>query len=108
MKRLPTLWLLILALSAVSCKNVATTSKDTSPPNVVIIMADDLGYSDLGSFGGEIRTPHIDALAKNGVRFTQFRNAGRCCPSRASLLTGRGHHSVEMGWMTAVDEHRPG
>lgn len=71
-------------------------------------MADDLGYSDLGSFGGEIRTPNIDQLANQGVRFTQFKNTGRCCPSRATLLTGRNQHSVGMGWMTAADEHRPG
>lgn len=78
------------------------------PPNVVVIMCDDLGYSDLGSYGGEIRTPNIDRLAENGIRFTQFKNTGRCCPSRAVLLTGRDHHSVGMGWMTAVDEHRAG
>lgn len=57
-------------------------------PNVLIILADDLGYSDLGCYGGEIATPHIDALAKNGVRFTQLYNSARCCPSRASLMTG--------------------
>ncbi|HAV13981.1 MAG TPA: arylsulfatase [Opitutae bacterium] len=77
-------------------------------PNVVIIMADDLGYSDLGSYGGELRTPNIDQLAMEGVRFTQFTNTGRCCPSRVALLTGRNQHSVGMGWMTAVDEHREG
>jgi len=71
-------------------------------------MCDDLGFSDLGSYGGEMETPHIDRLASEGIRFTRFTNTGRCCPSRASLLTGRYHHTVEMGWMTAVDEHRPG
>lgn len=78
------------------------------PPNIVVIMADDLGFSDLGSYGGEIRTPHIDRLAREGVRFSQFTNTGRCCPSRAALLTGRDPHTVGMGWMTAADEHRPG
>lgn len=57
-------------------------------PNIVLILADDLGYSDLGCYGGEIPTPNIDALAGAGVRFTQFYNSARCCPSRASLMTG--------------------
>lgn len=63
-------------------------------PNIIVIMADDLGYSDIGCFGGEIETPHLDALADNGVRFTQFYNAARCCPTRASLLTGKYPHQV--------------
>src|SRR5437868_4040343 len=57
-------------------------------PNVVVFLADDLGYSDLGCYGGEIRTPHLDGLAENGLRFTQFYNSARCWPSRAALLTG--------------------
>ena len=77
-------------------------------PNIVLIMCDDMGYSDLGCYGSEIETPNIDALAEKGVRFSNFRNTGRCCPSRASLLTGRHQHAVGLGWMTAVDEHRPG
>ncbi|MCD6049488.1 MAG: atsA 17 [Verrucomicrobia bacterium] len=68
-------------------------SADTRP-NIVIIMADDLGFSDVGCFGGEIRTPNIDSLAQNGLRFTQFYNAARCCPTRASLLTGQYAHKV--------------
>jgi arylsulfatase A-like enzyme len=57
-------------------------------PNMIVILADDLGYSDLGCYGSEIPTPHIDALAKGGVRFTQMYNSARCCPTRASLMTG--------------------
>jgi arylsulfatase A-like enzyme len=57
-------------------------------PNIILILADDLGYSDLGCYGGEIQTPHIDALATGGVKFTQLYNSARCCPSRASLMTG--------------------
>src|SRR5712672_2248783 len=57
-------------------------------PNVVFILADDLGYSDLGCYGGEIATPNLDSLAKNGLRFTQFYNTARCWPSRAAILTG--------------------
>ena len=68
-------------------------------PNVVIIFADDLGYSDIGCFGGEIETPNLDRLAGNGVRFTQFYNTGRCCPARASLLTGLYPHQAGVGLM---------
>lgn len=77
-------------------------------PNIVLIMCDDMGFSDLGCYGSEIRTPNIDALASRGLRFSQFKNTARSCPSRASLLTGMYQHDVDMGWMTAVDEHRPG
>lgn len=58
------------------------------PPNVLLIMADDLGYSDLGCYGGEIQTPHLDRLAEQGLRYTQFYNTARCWPTRAALLTG--------------------
>jgi arylsulfatase A-like enzyme len=69
-------------------------------PNIVVILADDLGYSDLGCYGGEIRTPHLDALAARGLRFSQFYNGGRCCPTRASLLTGLYPHQAGVGRMT--------
>ncbi|MBI5775175.1 MAG: sulfatase-like hydrolase/transferase, partial [Verrucomicrobia bacterium] len=57
-------------------------------PNIILIMSDDMGYSDLGCYGGEIQTPNLDALAVGGLRFTQFYNTARCCPTRAALLTG--------------------
>ncbi len=63
-------------------------------PNFVVILLDDLGYSDLGCYGGEIRTPNIDRLAAGGLRFTRFYNASRCCPTRAALLTGLYPHQV--------------
>ena len=63
-------------------------------PNVVVIMTDDMGFSDIGCYGGEIRTPNLDRLAHEGLRFTEFYNAGRCCPTRASLLTGQYPHRV--------------
>lgn len=69
-------------------------------PNIVIIMADDLGYSDLGSYGGEIDTPNLDRLASEGLRFTDFYNTSRCVPTRASLLTGLYSHSAGLGAMT--------
>lgn len=68
-------------------------------PNIVIIMADDMGFSDLGCYGGEIRTPHLDRLGRQGLRFTQFYNAARCCPSRAALLTGQYPHRAGIGEM---------
>lgn len=85
------------------------TPEDEAPPrpNIIVIMADDMGYSDIGSFGGEIPTPNIDRLAENGIRFTQFYNGGRCCPTRASLLTGLYAHQAGVGAMVAPTE-RPG
>lgn len=75
-------------------------------PNIVLIFADDLGYSDLGCFGAEIATPNLDALAQRGVRLTQMYNAARCCPSRASLLTGMHPHQAGIGHMV-VDLGEP-
>jgi arylsulfatase len=69
------------------------------PPNVVVILSDDMGFSDLGCYGGEIATPNLDALAANGLRFTQFYNTARCCPTRASLLTGLYPHQAGVGHM---------
>jgi len=66
-------------------------------PNILVILADDLGYSDLGCYGGEIATPRLDALAGSGLRFTQCYNSSRCCPSRASLLTGLTAHQAGIG-----------
>jgi arylsulfatase A-like enzyme len=70
-----------------------------SRPNIIIIMADDMGWSDIGCYGGEVETPNIDRLADNGLRFTQFYNTGRCCPTRASLLTGTYAHQTGIGHM---------
>jgi arylsulfatase len=70
-----------------------------APPNIVYILADDMGFSDIGCYGGEIDTPNLDALAKGGLRFTQFYNTARCCPTRASLLTGLYPHQAGIGHM---------
>ncbi len=75
-------------------------------PNIVIMMADDMGFSDIGCYGSEIRTPNIDGLARKGLRFTQFYNAGRCCPTRASLLTGLYAHQTGVGHMTNEADFR--
>lgn len=72
-----------------------------SRPNIVLIMADDMGYSDIGCYGSEIRTPTLDRLGAGGVRFTQFYNCARCCPTRASLLTGLYPHQAGVGHMVA-------
>lgn len=77
-------------------------------PNIVLILSDDMGYSDLGCYGSEIPTPNLDALAKDGLRYTQFYNTARCCPSRAGLLTGLYPHQAGVGWMTAQDHKLPG
>jgi arylsulfatase A-like enzyme len=69
-------------------------------PNIVVILVDDMGFADLGCYGSEIPTPNLDGLAKNGLRFTQFYNTGRCCPTRASLLTGLYPHQAGVGHMT--------
>ena len=78
--------------SLVTCALLAVAALATAPaaekPNILLVLLDDLGYSDLGCYGGEIATPNIDALAKSGLRFTHLANSARCCPTRASLLTG--------------------
>ena len=86
----------------------AAQAQSEKTPNIVLILCDDMGFSDIGCYGSEIKTPHIDQLAADGVRFSQFKNTGRSCPSRAALLTGRYSHEAGMGWMAEVDEHRPG
>ena len=72
-------------------------------PNIIIILADDMGYSDIGSFGSEISTPNLDKLAGNGIRFTQFYNTARCSPSRASILTGLYPHQAGVGFLTTAN-----
>jgi arylsulfatase len=79
-----------------------------SRPNLLLILADDLGWSDLGCYGGEIKTPHLDALARNGVRFSQAYNSSRCCPSRASLLTGLYPHQAGIGRFVGRSNDMPG
>lgn len=81
---------------------------EVSKPNIIIILADDMGYSDIACYGGEIRTPNLDMLAAHGLRFTQFYNTGRCCPTRASLLTGLYAHQTSIGHMTNMENHLPG
>lgn len=92
---------------------VAPLLAQDAKPNIVVFLVDDMGWSDLGCYGSELKTPNLDALAKGGVRFSQFYNGARCCPTRASLLTGLYAHQAGVGHMTeeARDENgkvRPG
>lgn len=75
-------------------------SQAAEKPNIIVVLVDDMGFADLGCYGSEIPTPNLDSLAAHGVRFTQFYNTGRCCPTRASLLTGLYPHQAGVGHMT--------
>lgn len=89
----------IVAWAGTSLHADTLAAADAPRPNIILIMSDDMGWSDLGCYGSEIATPHLDALAARGVRFTQFYNTGRCCPTRASLLTGLYPHQAGIGHM---------
>ncbi|MEL7499952.1 MAG: sulfatase-like hydrolase/transferase [Planctomycetota bacterium] len=88
------------SFSAVNYPEVTSVATNADRPNIIVILVDDMGFSDLGCYGSEIETPNIDALADGGLRFTQFYNQGRCCPTRASLITGLQPHQVGIGHMT--------
>lgn len=91
----------ILVLTALSicwsCKKVKAIENQDVRPNILLIVADDMGYADLGCFGSDISTPNIDALAAEGLRFTNFYSAPSCAPTRASLLTGADNHMAGLG-----------
>lgn len=105
-----TLWASALAVAALVAGVSACSTPDSSAPmtppakkpNILVIVADDLGYSDLGAFGGEIATPHLDALARTGRLLTNFHTAAVCSPTRASLLSGVDHHLAGVGNMAEV------
>jgi len=90
----------LIAALLVGVSSVLGAETNAARPNIVLILADDVGWSDIGCYGGEIATPNLDALAKGGVRFTQFYNSARCCPTRASLLTGLYPQEAGVGSMT--------
>ena len=87
---------ILIASNLLKCAAAPVTAK----PNILVILVDDMGFSDLGCYGSEIPTPNLDALAKAGLKFTDFRNDSRCCPSRATLLTGLYSHAAGIGHMT--------
>ncbi|MBW1851668.1 MAG: arylsulfatase [Deltaproteobacteria bacterium] len=84
-------------------KYLAEKKAKKGSPNVVIVLADDLGYADLGCYGSEIHTPNIDRLAENGIRYRHFTVTAICSPTRAALLTGLNHHSAGTGWLAEWD-----
>ncbi len=88
--------LILIPIVFTSCNKESTNKK----PNIILIMADDMGFSDMGAMGGETKTPNLDALASEGILYKQFYNGARCCPTRASLMTGLYPHQTGMGWMT--------
>jgi arylsulfatase len=96
-------------ISLISCWSgiFANIAMSAERPNIVVILVDDLGFADIGCYGSEIPTPNLDALATGGLRFTQFYNTGRCCPTRAALLTGLYSHQAGIGHMT-TDDKLPG
>ncbi|MGQ8335467.1 arylsulfatase [Sunxiuqinia sp. A32] len=108
MKHIHNIGLAAFALTTTlsSCTTHQNSNK-AERPNIILIMADDMGFSDIGCYGGEIQTPNLDGLAKTGVRYSQFYNAARCCPTRASLMTGVYPHQAGMGWMTNCDMGTP-
>jgi arylsulfatase A-like enzyme len=100
MKMLPKLFTLaVLILSATFGRHAPAETAEAKRPNIIVILVDDMGFSDVGCYGSEIPTPNLDALAANGLRFTQFYNTARCCPSRATLLTGLYAHQAGVGHM---------
>ena len=97
-----TLRLLLLVVAICVCM-AGGFAGAAEKPNIVVILVDDMGWSDIGCYGGEIQTPNLDELARNGARFTQFYNTARCCPTRAALLTGLYSHQAGVGHMVGND-----
>ena len=89
------------------CSSFYVFGQQSKRPNIVLILADDMGFSDLPSYGGEVQTPNLNKLASKGLKFKQFYNVARCCPTRASLMTGLYPHQAGMGWMAAADLGTP-
>jgi arylsulfatase len=102
MKLLLPLLLAVFVVLGVSFAQVE--AQKASRPNIIVILADDMGFSDIGCYGSEVPTPNLDALAADGLKFTNFHNMSRCCPSRATLLTGLYSHEAGVGHMTEIDK----
>jgi arylsulfatase A-like enzyme len=110
---LPLVHILVLStLLAFNASNVFATDPPRRSPNILLLVADDLGYSDLGCFGGEILTPHLDAMANRGLRATNFYVAPSCSPTRSMLLSGTDSHIAGIGnmaeWTGPTQHGKPG
>ncbi|MCG6186302.1 arylsulfatase [Maribellus maritimus] len=93
-------YLVLILLGGCDLQKNKNYTESSPKPNIILILSDDMGYSDPGCFGGEVETPNLDALANKGLRLTQFYNGARCCPTRASLMTGCYPHQTGIGHMT--------
>lgn len=97
-----------ISLPLLKAHGNAIKAKGSRRPNIILILSDDMGYSDIGCYGSEINTPNLDMLANDGLRYTNFYNVSRCCPSRACLMTGLYPHQTGIGWMTAAHHSESG
>lgn len=102
--------LLLLSVAGLSLSSwsLEAQNRAAKKPNILVILSDDMGFSDIGCFGSEINTPNLDRLGNQGIRFTHFYNTARCSPSRASLLTGVYPHQAEMGHLSSNNYPEPG
>ena len=94
--------LLLLPINCITCKSDLNI-RGNNRPNIILILADDMGFCVIGCYGSEIRTPNLDKLASEGVRFSNIYNNARCCPSRTALLSGLYPHQAGVGEMTDTD-----
>lgn len=92
-------WMIRVAMVASLALTLPLPALSAQKPNIIVILVDDLGFSDIGCYGSEIPTPNLDQLAHDGVQFTQFYNTPRCSPTRAAVMTGLYSHQAGMGWL---------
>ena len=100
--------LALVALTTVATVPALQAQTATVPPNIVMIMTDDVGFGASSPFGGPIPTPALDRLAHTGLRYNQFHTTALCSPTRAALKSGRNHHTVNMGFITEMATSLPG
>jgi arylsulfatase A-like enzyme len=96
-------YLLVVIATLISCSRTTEKVEEDTRPNILLLVADDLGYADLGCYGGDIETPNIDALAAQGIRFSRFHTSPVCATTRAMLLTGNDNHIAGMGIQSTQD-----
>ena len=94
--------MLLIPFAFTAQVSAADKPQSSTLPNILLIMADDMGYTDIGNFGSEIQTPHIDAVAEQGVRFSNFHTSVSCSPTRSMLMTGTEYHFVGVGNMAEL------